>query len=46
MTIDEFRAALATTARKPSEEEIRKARKFTRDLIAENRELFDMLAKL
>jgi hypothetical protein len=46
MTIDEFRVALATTARVPTDDEIKKARKFTRDLIAENRELFDMLAKL
>ncbi len=46
MSIDEFRVALANTATKPTKAELRKARMFTRHVIAENRELFDMLAKL
>lgn len=46
MTLDKLRILLADTAAKPSREEIREARIFTRQVIAENRELFNMLAKL
>jgi hypothetical protein len=43
---DKLRVALADAAREPSDREIMEARLFTRKLTAENRELFDMLARL
>jgi hypothetical protein len=46
MTIDELRRALALAREKPTKREIERGKVFTRRIIKEERELFEMLRKL